>query len=45
MCWRGFRMFFFKFSVGDKVIATGYKIGMAEFGGFGGIVHFLKNGY
>jgi len=28
-----------KFSVGDKVIATGYKIGMAEFGGFGGIVH------
>ncbi len=24
-----------KFSAGDKVIATGYKIGMAEFGGFG----------
>ena len=27
------------FSVGDNVIATGYKMGMAEFGGFGEIVH------
>ena len=27
------------FSVGDSVIATGYKIGMSEFGGFGEIVH------
>ena len=27
------------FSVGDSVIATGYKMGMAEFGGFGEIVH------
>ena len=27
------------FIPGDKVIATGYKIGMAEFGGFGEIVH------
>ena len=28
-----------KFDVGDKVLATGYKIGMSEFGGFGEIVH------
>ena len=28
-----------EFIPGDKVIATGYKIGMAEFGGFGEIVH------
>jgi len=27
------------FSKGDLVVATGYKIGMAEFGGFGEIVH------
>ena len=27
------------FSSGDKVVATGYKIGMSEFGGFGEIVH------
>ena len=27
------------FICGDEVIATGYKIGMAEFGGFGEIVH------
>ena len=27
------------FLTGDEVIATGYKIGMAEFGGFGEIVH------
>ena len=27
------------FIPGDEVIATGYKIGMAEFGGFGEIVH------
>ena len=27
------------FSKGDRVIATGYKMGMAEFGGFGEIVH------
>ena len=27
------------FSIGDNVIATGYKMGMAEFGGFGEIVH------
>jgi len=27
------------FSQGDLVVATGYKIGMAEFGGFGEIVH------
>ncbi len=27
------------FMPGDEVIATGYKIGMAEFGGFGEIVH------
>ena len=27
------------FSNGDKVVATGYKIGMSEFGGFGEIVH------
>ena len=27
------------FTPGDEVIATGYKIGMAEFGGFGEIVH------
>tara|TARA_B100000212_G_scaffold339791_1_gene318954 strand:+ start:747 stop:1730 length:984 start_codon:yes stop_codon:yes gene_type:complete len=27
------------FSIGDSVIATGYKMGMAEFGGFGEIVH------
>ena len=32
-----------KFSVGDKVIATGYKIGMSEFGGFGEIVHLPDN--
>ncbi len=28
-----------EFAKGDKVIATGYKIGMSEFGGFGEIVH------
>tara|TARA_X000000950_G_scaffold105345_1_gene132724 strand:- start:1960 stop:2943 length:984 start_codon:yes stop_codon:yes gene_type:complete len=28
-----------EFDVGDKVLATGYKIGMSEFGGFGEIVH------
>jgi len=27
------------FSIGDSVIATGYKMGMSEFGGFGEIVH------
>ena len=27
------------FSIGDNVLATGYKIGMSEFGGFGEIVH------
>ena len=27
------------FMPGDEIIATGYKIGMAEFGGFGEIVH------
>ena len=27
------------FGIGDKVLATGYKIGMSEFGGFGEIVH------
>ena len=27
------------FSAGENVIATGYKMGMAEFGGFGEIVH------
>lgn len=27
------------FSKGDRVIATGYKMGMAEFGGFGEVVH------
>ena len=27
------------FSIGDNVIATGYKMGMAEFGGFGEVVH------
>ena len=32
-----------KFSAGDKVIATGYKIGMAEFGGFGEIVHLPED--
>ncbi len=32
-----------KFAVGDKVIATGYKIGMSEFGGFGGIVHLPED--
>ena len=32
-----------KFSIGDKVIATGYKIGMSEFGGFGGIVHLPED--
>jgi len=31
------------FSVGENVIATGYKIGMSEFGGFGGIVHLPSN--
>ena len=31
------------FSVGDNVIATGYKIGMSEFGGFGEIVHIPSN--
>ena len=31
------------FSVGDNVIATGYKIGMSEFGGFGEIVHLPSN--
>ena len=28
-----------EFDIGDKVLATGYKIGMSEFGGFGEIVH------
>ena len=28
-----------EFSVGERVLATGYKIGMSEFGGFGEIVH------
>ena len=32
-----------KFSEGDMVIATGYKIGMSEFGGFGEIVHLPSN--
>ena len=32
-----------KFSEGDKVLATGYKIGMSEFGGFGEIVHLPDN--
>ena len=32
-----------KFSIGDEVIATGYKIGMSEFGGFGEIVHLPDN--
>ena len=27
------------FKIGEKVIATGYKIGMSVFGGFGEIVH------
>ena len=31
------------YSVGENVIATGYKIGMSEFGGFGGIVHLPSN--
>ena len=31
------------FSIGDNVIATGYKIGMSEFGGFGEIVHLPSN--
>tara|TARA_B110000967_G_C18899477_1_gene573557 strand:+ start:4478 stop:5461 length:984 start_codon:yes stop_codon:yes gene_type:complete len=31
------------FSKGDLVVATGYKIGMAEFGGFGEIVHLNSN--
>ena len=31
------------FSVGDNGIATGYKIGMSEFGGFGEIVHRPSN--
>ena len=31
------------FSVGENVIATGYKIGMSEFGGFGEIVHLPSN--
>ena len=30
------------FSAGENVIATGYKMGMAEFGGFGEIVHLPK---
>ena len=28
-----------KFTIGDKIIATGYKIGMSVFGGFGEVVH------
>ena len=28
-----------EFNIGEKVLATGYKIGMSEFGGFGEIVH------
>ena len=32
-----------KFSLGDEVIATGYKIGMSEFGGFGEVVHLPDN--
>ncbi len=32
-----------KFHVGDDVLATGYKIGMSEFGGFGEIVHLPEN--
>ena len=31
------------FTEGDDVIATGYKIGMSEFGGFGEIVHLPQN--
>ena len=31
------------FSAGENVIATGYKMGMAEFGGFGEIVHLPDN--
>ena len=31
------------FSVGENVIATGYKIGMSEYGGFGEIVHLPIN--
>ena len=31
------------FSLGDDVIATGYKIGMSEFGGFGEVVHLPQN--
>ena len=31
------------FHVGDDVLATGYKIGMSEFGGFGEIVHLPEN--
>ncbi len=32
-----------KFKIGDNVIATGYKIGMSVFGGFGEIVHLPDN--
>ena len=32
-----------KFSIGDRVLATGYKIGMAVSGGFGEIVHLPSN--
>ena len=32
-----------KFSIGDRVLATGYKIGMAVSGGFGEIVHLPAN--
>lgn len=31
------------FSLGDDVIATGYRIGMSEFGGFGEVVHLPHN--
>jgi len=31
------------FSIGESVIATGYKMGMAEFGGFGEIVHIPED--
>jgi len=34
-----------RFSEGDNVVATGYKIGMAVHGGFGEIVHLLLTGF
>ena len=32
------------FKIGDKVIATGYKLGMSVFGGFGELVQIPQNG-